>query len=85
MLRDPQAFSSAHGHRIPVNGTQHAIPIDFDPPLHTAYRQLMAGALTPGRVRELRPFLEQTVTELVNGFAGSGGGTSSGMSPCRCL
>lgn len=73
-LRDSSTFSSAHGHRIPVNGTQHAIPIDFDPPLHTAYRSLMAEAMSPARVRELRPFLERTVTELVDRFAAADGG-----------
>lgn len=27
-------------HRIPTDGTQQAVPIDFDPPLHTAYRNV---------------------------------------------
>ncbi|MEJ2871341.1 cytochrome P450 [Actinomycetospora sp. OC33-EN08] len=74
VLRDPATFSSASGHRIPTDGTQHAIPIDVDPPLHTAYRKLMVPALSPARVRRLRPFLESTVTGLVGRFAGRGGG-----------
>ncbi|MDL5158252.1 cytochrome P450 [Actinomycetospora termitidis] len=74
VLRDPATFSSASGHRIPTDGTQHAIPIDVDPPLHTAYRKLMVPALSPARVRRLRPFLEHTITDLVAGFAGRGGG-----------
>jgi cytochrome P450 len=73
-LRDPATFSSASGHRIPTDGTQRAIPIDFDPPLHTAYRRLMTEALSPGRVRTLRPFLERTITDLVDAFAARGGG-----------
>ncbi|MFG1923126.1 cytochrome P450 [Cryptosporangium sp. NPDC048952] len=73
-LRDPATFSSASGHRIPTDGTQRAIPIDFDPPLHTAYRRLMATALTPARVREMKPFLERTITDLVGRFAAAGGG-----------
>ncbi|MEV1295316.1 cytochrome P450 [Pseudonocardia sp. NPDC049635] len=73
-LRDPQTFSSASGHRIPTDGTQRAIPIDFDPPLHTAYRRLMTGALSPARVREMKPFLERTVGDLVDRFVTAGGG-----------
>ncbi len=74
VLRDPATYSSASGHRLPVNGTQRAIPIDFDPPVHTAYRRLMTEALSPGRVRRLKPFLERTVRDLVAGFAARGGG-----------
>jgi cytochrome P450 len=73
-LRDPATYSSASGHRLPVNGTQRAIPIDFDPPLHTSYRRLMTEALSPARVRQLTPFLERTVRELVAEFAAAGGG-----------
>lgn len=73
-LRDPATFSSAFGHRIPTDGSQRAVPIDFDPPQHTAYRRLMTEALSPGRVRSMRPFLEETVTALVQRFADHGGG-----------
>jgi cytochrome P450 len=73
-LRDPVTFSSASGHRIPTDGTQRAIPIDFDPPQHTAYRRLMTEALSPARVRAMKPFLEQTVAGLLDRFARNGGG-----------
>ncbi|WP_199434228.1 cytochrome P450 [Qaidamihabitans albus] len=73
-LRDPQTFSSASGHRIPTDGNQRAIPIDFDPPLHTAYRRLMTEALSPARVREMKPFLERTIADLVDRFVEAGGG-----------
>lgn len=49
VLRDATTFSSASGHRIPTDGTQRAVPIDFDPPMHTAYRKLMTPALSPTR------------------------------------
>ncbi|GAA4852938.1 cytochrome P450 [Actinomycetospora corticicola] len=74
VLRDAATFSSASGHRIPTDGTQRAVPIDFDPPLHTAYRKLMTPALSPARVRRLTPFLEATVADLVSGFVRQGGG-----------
>lgn len=73
-LLDPATFSSASGHRIPTDGTQRAIPIDYDPPLHTAYRRLMMGVLSPARVRRATPFLERTITDLVGAFAARGGG-----------
>ncbi|GLZ52143.1 cytochrome P450 [Actinomycetospora sp. NBRC 106378] len=74
VLRDAATFSSASGHRIPTDGTQRAVPIDFDPPLHTGYRKLMTPVLSPARVRALRPFLERTISELVRAFATRGGG-----------
>lgn len=73
-LRDPATFSSASGHRIPTDGTQKAPPIDFDPPLHTAYRRLMGPALDPRRVRALQPFLRARVEALVGDFVAAGGG-----------
>ena len=73
-LRDRATFSSASGHRIPTDGTQRSIPIDFDPPRHTAYRRLMTQVLSPGRVRGMRPFLERTIAALVGRFAACGGG-----------
>ncbi|WP_049743932.1 cytochrome P450 [Mycolicibacterium goodii] len=73
-LRDPVTFSSTFGHRIPADGTQRAIPIDYDPPQHTAYRRLMTDALSPRRVRSMKPFLEQTVAGLLQRFADNGGG-----------
>ncbi|MEJ2885717.1 cytochrome P450 [Actinomycetospora aeridis] len=74
VLRDPGTFSSASGHRIPTDGTQRSIPIDFDPPRHTAYRRLMGPALSTARVRQMRPFLERTIADLVGTFAARGGG-----------
>jgi cytochrome P450 len=73
-LRDPDTFSSASGHRLPTDGTQASIPIDFDRPLHTAYRKVMMQALSPARVRAMRPFLRETITALVGAFRHRGGG-----------
>lgn len=73
-LRDPDTFSSASGHRLPTDRTQASIPIDFDRPLHTAYRKVMMQALSPARVRALRPFLRDTIAGLVGAFRERGGG-----------
>ena len=73
-LRNPAMFSSAHGHRIPTDGTQKSIPIDVDPPLHTEYRKVMTQAVSPARVRAMRPFLTALIGGLVEDFRRRGGG-----------
>ncbi|NHU47526.1 cytochrome P450 [Rhodococcus sp. A14] len=73
-LRDPESFSSASGHRIPTDGSQKSIPIDFDPPTHTDYRQIMTHAVSPDRVRQMRPFVHDLITDLVGEFRKTGGG-----------
>lgn len=73
-LRDWETFASGWGHRIPVIGTPRAMPIDYDPPIHTDYRRVMAHALAPDRVRELQPFVHRLVDELVSDFHAAGGG-----------
>lgn len=73
-LRDHETFSSAHGHRIPYVEAMGTIPIDFDPPAHGPYRDLLVQAVSPRRVRELEPFLQHTISELVSRFVERGGG-----------
>jgi cytochrome P450 len=74
VLRDPDTFASGYGHRIPVIGTPRAMPIDYDPPIHTDYRAMMASALTPARINALSPFVRQLISELVSDFHAAGGG-----------
>jgi cytochrome P450 len=73
-LRDPETFSSGHGHRIPQNDAVRSIPIDFDPPLHTDYRALVTEALRPDKVRALRPFVTSTIGALWDALAARGHG-----------
>lgn len=73
-LRDPEIFSSAEGHRVPGNAAVRSIPIDFDPPLHTAYRAVVMEALRPDKVRALRPWLDKTIDGLWSAFRDQGGG-----------
>ncbi|WP_199435253.1 cytochrome P450 [Qaidamihabitans albus] len=73
-LRDPGSFSSGEGHRIPGNAAVRSIPIDFDPPLHTAYRAIVMEALRPEKVRALRPWLNKTIDNLWSAFRDNGGG-----------
>jgi cytochrome P450 len=73
-LRDHKTFSSASGHRIPFVDSMASIPIDYDPPEHTAYRPLLAQALSPQVVREMEPFLRRVIAQYVAHFAEAGGG-----------
>jgi cytochrome P450 len=74
VLRDPGTFASGYGHRIPVIGTPRAIPIDYDPPLHTDYRAAMVAAVNPRRITELLPFVHDVIADLVGDFHAAGGG-----------
>lgn len=73
-LRHPELFSSQHGFLLPAVGPARTIPIDYDEPLHSEYRQVMTQALTPSRVRELQSFLTDLIGGLVSAFAAAGGG-----------
>jgi cytochrome P450 len=73
-LRDSATFVSGKGHRIPMVGTPRAIPIDYDPPIHTEYRKIMIQALTPARISAMEPFLRETIARLVAAYHAAGGG-----------
>lgn len=73
-LRGWETFSSADGHRIPHVEGMGTIPIDFDPPLHGPYRDLVVHALRPDRVRQLQPFVNSTIEDLVDRLVSAGGG-----------
>jgi cytochrome P450 len=46
--------------------------LNQDPPDHTAVRDLVAGAFSPRRVRELTPTIERLAAELIDRFAADG-------------
>ncbi|MGQ4598215.1 cytochrome P450 [Nocardia sp. R6R-6] len=65
--RDHRTFSSANGVRVPEVG--HSIPIDFDPPIHTAYRALFTSAFTPEKITGLGPLVRKTIKQLLGDLA----------------
>lgn len=71
-IRNHETFSSAQGVRIPEGG--RALPIDFDPPEHSAYRELFTAAFAPQQIKALLPFVRELVKELVGDLARDGGG-----------
>ncbi|NBE54751.1 cytochrome P450 [Streptomyces sp. YC537] len=48
--------------------------LDLEAPRHTRIRRLVSKAFTPGRVRELQPYVEELAGELVAGLVADGGG-----------
>jgi cytochrome P450 len=74
VLQDPETFSSnraifssALGESWPL------IPLELDPPEHTAWRSLLNPLLSPKRVMTLEPIVRQRAVELIEGVKARGG------------
>lgn len=68
--QSPEVFSVAPSMLLPAFGTDvPMIPIDIDPPAHTAYRRLLLPLFTPRALDELTPGLRATARELASSVA----------------
>ena len=79
MLADSQAYSNDFGHLVgrPGISAEHdpgGLGMS-DPPQHTRLRRLLAPALTPARLRALRPRVAQIVDERLDALAAAGDAT----------
>lgn len=72
VLRDPTTYSSYPNNLVTNEAFGKFIPIELDPPEHTAYRRALAPLFTPKRMSELREMVRETVNELIDGFAKKG-------------
>jgi cytochrome P450 len=76
VLRDTAAFSSNPA-SVPrsreANERNRAIPVSYDPPQHTHYRDMIAPLFAPNRMRELEAQIRSVVSELIDAFDGQGG------------
>lgn len=72
--RDHETFSSAEGHLIPMTGSSRSIPIDFDPPLHSAYRGAMLKVVSRDRIRELHGVVREFLAAKLGEIAARGHG-----------
>jgi len=70
-LRHPEVFSSG-ADALAIGQEQPLIPLQVDPPLHTAYRRLMNPPFTPKRVAELEADVRELVRGLLDGLCDSG-------------
>ncbi|NYI80391.1 cytochrome P450 [Nocardioides panzhihuensis] len=73
-LRDPDTFASGFGTRIPTVGEGRVIPLDTDPPSHTAYRSLVTDWITPQTVRGMTEDLRALIDRLIDDYLAKGGG-----------
>jgi cytochrome P450 len=68
--RNPDVFAVAPSMLLPAFGTAAPmIPIDIDPPAHTAYRRILLPLFTPRKLDELTPGIRQTSRELAETVA----------------
>ncbi|CAN5503894.1 cytochrome P450 [soil metagenome] len=73
-LQDPATFSSSVVTPLNPDPPFKMIPIQLDPPEHTAWRRLLAGYFSPRRMTELRPRLEERCRALVADVLAAVGG-----------
>jgi cytochrome P450 len=71
VLRDTDRFSS-HPNNLVPHGFGKFIPLEIDPPTHTAYRQVLQPLFNPVRMKALEPQIRSIVTDLIDGFAERG-------------
>lgn len=64
-LQDHATFSSQRQTRQTSESGMRLVLLNDDPPRHTRFRRLVNKAFTPRRIRELEPWLESVVNELL--------------------
>ncbi|MXY36113.1 MAG: cytochrome P450 [Dehalococcoidia bacterium] len=69
-LGDHETFSSASTGGSSSNSSMRLVLLNDDPPRHTRFRKLVNKAFTPRRIRELEPWLESVVNELLRDVDG---------------
>ena len=71
VLRDPATFSSYPNNLVNA-GDGKFIPLELDPPEHTAYRHALQPLFSPTRMKVLEPRIRAMVNRLIDGFATRG-------------
>ena len=71
VLRDPAMFSSYPNNLVNA-GDGKFIPLELDPPEHTAYRHALQPLFSPTRMKVLEPRIRAMVNRLIDGFATRG-------------
>lgn len=74
-LRDPGTYISGQGVHIPYReGHLRVAPLDFDPPDHTRYRNVITPPLSQQAVARLEDFIRGLIKSLVEPVVAKGGG-----------
>ncbi len=71
ILRDPQTFSSYPNNLVNA-GDGKFIPLELDPPDHTAFRHVLQPLFSPTRMKAIEPEIRSAVNRLIDGFADRG-------------
>ena len=69
--RDPATFSSSSVNLTSISDRKQ-LPIELDPPLHTAFRKALQPLFSPTRMKALEPQIRSTINGLIDGFAARG-------------
>lgn len=72
ILTDPETFSSYPNNLVTPADFGRFIPLELDPPDHTAYRQALQPLFSPQRMKKLGDDIREQVNELIDGFAPKG-------------
>ncbi|BBZ05628.1 cytochrome P450 [Mycolicibacterium chitae] len=70
-MLDPERFSAWPTNIMP-HGDEKTLPLELDPPEHTAYRQALQPIFGPRRMKTLETVIRDTTNELIDGFAHRG-------------
>lgn len=69
-LRHPETFTTAGGN---LNlGEQPLLPLEVDPPVHTAYRRVLNPRFVPREIEKLEPAVRETVSRLLDAVVDRG-------------
>ncbi|MCV7219491.1 cytochrome P450 [Mycolicibacterium elephantis] len=71
VLVDPETFSS-YPNNLVTSDIGKFIPLELDPPEHTAYRQALQPLFSPQRMKKLDGDIRAVVNELLDAFADKG-------------
>lgn len=72
VLTDTETFSSYPNNLVTPADFGKFIPLELDPPDHTAYRQVLQPLFSPQRMKRLSDDIRTVVNELIDGFARKG-------------
>ena len=72
VLTDPETFSSYPNNLVTPVDFGKFIPLELDPPEHTAYRQVLQPLFSPQRMKKLSDDIRGVVNALIDGFAPKG-------------
>lgn len=72
VLTDNDSFSSYPNNLVTPADFGKFIPLELDPPEHTAYRQVLQPLFSPQRMKKLSDDIRAVVNDLIDGFAPRG-------------